>query len=303
MEAAKSSTANQGWISSWWYGQTATNSNKDENDGINNNDPLVITEEQKQEFYDAIEYNEDKAAIAESIEIPKDTMLLQLRTSLNKGSFTINQRKNISSNYKNTTTSELVSLVFDSVMLGSVLYLESWKASAVLGDLRVYDGVTKGTRYHQLVGVNRNTSPSSSPTSPPSPLSTEKIESIQPKESIHHSSLLALKNPFFSVEYEYRPLDKRADNAIALKMRNIDIVYNPLIFNEIITFFKPPESSIESINALVVAAGDTFEDIKKQTRSTLTFALEQHTTFDLHVDMDAPIIMIPERYKSYLNKK
>lgn len=223
-------------------------------------------------------------------------MLLQLRTSLNKGSFTINQRKYSSSDHKNTSTSELVSLIFDSVMLGSVLYLESWKASAVLGDLRLYDGVTHGTKYHQLVGVNRNFSPQDHYISSSlSPLSTEKIESIHMKESSQHSSLLALNNPFFSAEYEYRPLDKRADNAITLKMRNIDIVYNPIIFNEVINFFKPPESSIESINALVVAAGDTFEDIKKQTRSTLTFALEQHTTFDLHVDMDAPIIIIPER--------
>jgi vacuolar protein sorting-associated protein 13A/C len=36
----------------------------------------VITDEQRQEFYDAIEYDEDKAAIAESIEIPKDVSSL-----------------------------------------------------------------------------------------------------------------------------------------------------------------------------------------------------------------------------------
>ncbi|CAO3651068.1 unnamed protein product [Cunninghamella blakesleeana] len=294
-EAAKNSTANQGWLSSWWYGQTTNNPNSEESNGNSDDSSLIITEEQKQEFYDAIEYDEDKAAIAESIEIPKDTMLLQLRTSLNKGSFTVNQRKYTSSDHRNALTSELVSLVFDSVMLGSVLYLESWKASAILGDLRLYDGVTHGTRYHQLVGVNRNFSPQDhNISSSLSPLHTDKPEFIQTNESTQHNSLLALKNPFFSAEYEYRPLDKRADNAITLKMRNIDIVYNPIIFNEIINFFKPPESSIESINALVVAAGDTFEDIKKQTRSTLTFALEQHTTFDLHVDMDAPIIMVPE---------
>lgn len=33
---------------------------------------LVITEEQKQEFYDAIEYDEDKAAVSTAIDFPKD---------------------------------------------------------------------------------------------------------------------------------------------------------------------------------------------------------------------------------------
>jgi vacuolar protein sorting-associated protein 13A/C len=33
---------------------------------------LVITEEQKQEFYNVIDYNADKAAIAASIDLPKD---------------------------------------------------------------------------------------------------------------------------------------------------------------------------------------------------------------------------------------
>jgi vacuolar protein sorting-associated protein 13A/C len=33
---------------------------------------LVITEEQKQEFYDVIDYDADKAAIAASVDLPKD---------------------------------------------------------------------------------------------------------------------------------------------------------------------------------------------------------------------------------------
>lgn len=52
---------------------------------------------------------------------------------------------------------------------------------------------------------------------------------------------------------------------------------------------------MESVNALMAVAGDTFEGFKLQTRAGLEFALETHTTFDLNVDMDAPIIIIPER--------
>lgn len=198
-------------------------------------------------------------------------MLLSLRTSLNKGSFTIKRDPHVEQ------PTELASLVFDSVTLGSVLYVESWKASASLGDLRLYDGVTENTRYHQLVGVSR--------------------KHLLNNGGDGDDGAVVAHQPFFSVEYEYRPLGKQADNAITLVMRNIDIVYNPIIIREILTFFRPPTTSIDSVNALVEVAGDTLEDIKKQTRSTLTFALEQHTTLDLHVDMDAPIIVIPERYK------
>ena len=38
---------------------------------------LVITEEQKQEFYDAIEYDEDKAAAAAAIDFPKNVCTRQ----------------------------------------------------------------------------------------------------------------------------------------------------------------------------------------------------------------------------------
>ncbi|KAI8093752.1 uncharacterized protein BX664DRAFT_113663 [Halteromyces radiatus] len=73
LEAATKATqqTQQGWLSSWWYGQTSAGANDDKSDG-----DLMITEEQKQEFYDAIEYDEDKAAIAESIEIPKDVSVI-----------------------------------------------------------------------------------------------------------------------------------------------------------------------------------------------------------------------------------
>lgn len=54
------------------------------------------------------------------------------------------------------------------------------------------------------------------------------------------------------------------------------------------------------ILTLQEVAGDTFEGFKQQTRAGLEYALEQHTTLDMKIDMDAPIIIIPERYVKYL---
>lgn len=101
--------------------------------------------------------------------------------------------------------------------------------------------------------------------------------------------------PFFSFVFEKKPLSKVADNAFSLKMRHLEIIYSPVVIAGIIRFFKPPKSKMESVNALMAVAGDTLEGFKLQTRAGLEFALETHTTFDLNVDMDAPIIIIPER--------
>ncbi|KAI8072416.1 hypothetical protein BC940DRAFT_233832 [Gongronella butleri] len=253
----------QGWLSSWWYGQEA---NTEEGQSDPQAGPLTLTDEQKQELYDAIDYDEDKALIAESVHVPEDTKFLVMQISLNKGSFAIKRHPHT----KQAT--DVASIVFDSVLLGSTVYTSSWKVSASLGDLQFFDGITENTKYPQLIGVNR------------------KNDNNTP------SALVAGKdaNPFFFMEYEYVPLDKQADYAVTLVMRNIDIIYNPVVVREVVSFLKPPDTHADSIRVLVEAAGETLENFKKQTRSTLTLAIEQHKTINLHVDMDAPVIVIPE---------
>ncbi|KAI8143832.1 hypothetical protein BJV82DRAFT_668275 [Fennellomyces sp. T-0311] len=260
--------ADGGWLSSWWYGSAPEAGDEQQNQD------LIITDEQKQEFYDAIEYDEDKAEVAAA------TMKLSLKTTLNKGSFTIKRNPHAEQ------PTEVVSLIFDTVILGAIRYVESFKATAALGDLRLYDGVTKNTKYRQLIGAKEK---------------KESEEDVARQQRRRRSKVdpqllkySAIQDPFFSVVYEHKPLDGLADNAVALVMRNIDIVYNPIIIREVINFFTPPETSADSINALIEVAGDTFEDIKNQTRVNLEYALEQHTTLNLKVDMDAPVIVIPE---------
>lgn len=122
------------------------------------------------------------------------------------------------------------------------------------------------------------------------------------RQSSSDGMLLNHTNPFFTVKFEHKPLDNRADNAAALFMRNIDIVYNPHVIHKIIDFFTPPETSADSINALIEVAGDTLEDFKNQTRASLEFALDHHTTFDLQIDMDAPVIIVPEDCSSITSR-
>jgi vacuolar protein sorting-associated protein 13A/C len=61
----------------------------------------------------------------------------------------------------------------------------------------------------------------------------------------------------------------------------------------VVQFFRPPESQLESITALIDAAGQTLDGIRKETRAGLEYALDNHKTVDIKVDMNAPIIIIP----------
>lgn len=205
-------------------------------------------------------------------------MLLSLTTLLNKGSFTV--RKD-----PHDKPSDLVSLIFDNVSLGMIQYVESFTATAALGDLCLYDGIRVDSPYYKLMGAKDKDN------------AQDQDKLKKRRKSSSAADILpqaTIQDPFFTAKFEHKPLDNRADNAVALFMRNIDIVYNPLVIHEIVDFFKPPETSADSINALIEVAGDTLEDIKNQTRASLEFALDQHTTFDLQIDMDAPVIIIPE---------
>ncbi|RCI00207.1 hypothetical protein CU097_014138 [Rhizopus azygosporus] len=258
----------------WWYGSSGT-TGKGQSSGEADDD-LVITEEQKQEFYDVIDYDADKAAIAASVDLPKDAMLLSLNVVLNQGSF--NVRKN-----PHEQPIDLLSLVFDNFVLGFTKYVESFTATAALGDMNLYDKQRPESPYYKLMGAKDK--------------DTSHRKSVTLDNQLKNITGV-IKDPFFTATFEYKPLDNRADNAAALYMRNIDIIYNPEIIRELIVFFTPPETSADSINALIEVAGDTFEGIKKQTKASLEYALEQHTTFDLKVDMDAPVIIIPENCTS-----
>lgn len=68
---------------------------------------------------------------------------------MNRGSFTLKQ------DVKKSTELDLLSIVFDAVSIDVTQYLESMKVAAALGDLQLFDGSTKDTIYHQLIGVKK----------------------------------------------------------------------------------------------------------------------------------------------------
>ena len=70
-------------------------------------------------------------------------------------------------------------------------------------------------------------------------------------------------------------------------MRYMEIIYHRGYVEEVVRFFRPPESQLESVGALIDVASETLEGIRKETRAGLEYALDKHKTVDLRVDMNA----------------
>ncbi|EEH08104.1 vacuolar sorting-associated protein [Histoplasma capsulatum G186AR] len=237
----------------------------------------TMTEEQKQELYDAIDWDEKKA-IAESVELPKDSVKFQVDSSLRTGSFTLKRDPQGKAN-------EVLKLVFDGFRAKAKQRPDSFVVDIDLGGLRLYDGTTEGTLFPQIIRVKDRVTEATDKAN-------EKIES-QDLES-REDETLDLDDSLFHLQLEQNPLDGSADSAIKMKLTSIEVIYNPAVLVEVVRFFRPPERHMESIGALLETAGATVEEIRQQTRASLEFALEEHKTINAQFDIQAPLIIVPE---------
>jgi vacuolar protein sorting-associated protein 13A/C len=69
-----------------------------------------------------------------------------------------------------------------------------------------------------------------------------------------HKPITNLDDPFFFVKFENNPLDERADNALTVRMRHMEIIYHKGYVEAVYRFFKPPSSQLESVEALLVCS-------------------------------------------------
>ncbi|KAI9821462.1 MAG: hypothetical protein M1832_003308 [Thelocarpon impressellum] len=260
----------QGW-GSWIWGSKPSEEKAE--------DSTVMTEQQRKELYDAIDWDE-KNAIAESVDMPRAAVKMEIEASLKTGSFTLRRDPHGRAN-------EILSLLFDNFKAKVLQRPASFLANIRLEGLRVYDGTTEGTLFPQIVSVK---------DAPP--LHDEKriteLEADEDLETVGKAVDEATEDPFFLLEFEQNPLDGRADSAVTAKLKSMEVIYNPQFIVEIAKFFKPPERHMESIGALMETAGATVEEFRQQTRAGLEFALEEHKTIDAKLDLQAPLIIIPE---------
>lgn len=196
-----------------------------------------------------------------------------MQADLRKGSFALRQKP------RGKEPVDLVSVEFDAFRAKLDQRVKGLIASVALGGISVFDNTRPGSRHPQIVRVKED--------------KTALLEAAA-SEATRGPTSVSADDPFFWAEFENQPLDDRADVALNVKMRFLEIIYHRGYVEAIVAFFKPPESQLESVGALIDVASETLEGIRKETRAGLEYALDKHRTIDLRVDMNAPIIVIPE---------
>lgn len=291
-----------GWLGWVWGGHK---NESHEHAGPEGGAPGALNEEQRKELYRAIDWDE-KDAVAQGAEVPREAMMLRVKAKLETGSFAL----------RKDAQTDLVSMNFDDLTLDLVQRPDNFDATLALGGLRVFDGTCEGSVHKQVVRVKevkvkereKKIKEKGKRKSLPPPEEREadddvgqydeEEEEIGSPEALSSSDddddddsdspkMTTTPDPFFSLKFEHNPLDERADNALAVRLRHMEIIYHRGYVEAIVQFFKPPESQLESVGALIDVASSTLEGIRKETRAGLEYALAQHKTVDLHLDLNA----------------
>jgi vacuolar protein sorting-associated protein 13A/C len=181
-----------------------------------------MTEQQRRELYEVLDYDE-KAALAESFELPKDALKARIQAELKRGSIALKSDPH-------GVATEIISVVFDKFQATGIQRRDNFEVSTSLDGLSVYDGTARDTLFPQIVHVKQEDSP---------PL----LSATEPD----------LKDPFLYMKFENNPLDERADTALAIRMRHMEVVYHRGYVEAVYRFFKPPGDRLESVEALLVS--------------------------------------------------
>ncbi|KAK9457717.1 hypothetical protein V1511DRAFT_185294 [Dipodascopsis uninucleata] len=276
----ESSNQKKGWLE-WVWGSAPKSAQSSTSD-----DQSVMTDQQRKELYDAIEWDEEQKPISEVLDLPRDAVKLQLNVSLNMGTFALRRDPHGSA-------TEILKLLFDTFNMSFLQRPDSFLVDLALQELKVHDGTTLGSLYPDIVRVKK------SPSQPNLPAIGDvdiNMSSKNDDESDSDSDVeqeMYKREPVFSLSFEKNPLDESADSLVTMKMGSIEVYYNKTFIEEIARFFKPPKSHLESFGALLYAAGATVEGITNQTRAGLEYALQEHKTVNAKLDIQAPLIILP----------
>lgn len=251
----------QGWVGWLWYGNQQQQPHQD--------DDLTMTEEQKKEFYDAIEWDE-KEAMSQIVDVPRDRVKLEVETSLNSGSFTLKRDPH-------GKHQDVAVVSFNGFKASLWQRPDSFLTNISLQELRV-DDKTGSSLYEQVVTVKDLEDVSVTPN-----------DSVCTLDNNSNNS----NDAFFWLSFEQNPLDGNADSNLNVKLKSITIFYNKLFVETIAKFFKPPKTHLETIGAIMNAAGATVEGLRDQTRIGLEYALSEHKTVNVKMDLQAPLVVIP----------
>jgi vacuolar protein sorting-associated protein 13A/C len=219
-EEKKKHQQEQGWLGRLW--SSSSTSSGEEILGVEMND------QRRKELFEALDYDE-KASSAAAFEPPKNSLQARIKAKLKRGSLSLRSGPV-------QPSTDIMSIVFEDLRLKGVQRPTSLDAIISLGDLHVYDGTTSNSQYPEIVRIKREDTPRASV------VALAKIEEDDEDE-----------DALLMVKYEKDPLDDRADNGLTVKLKSTEVVYHKGYVEAIYAFFKPPETQMESVAALLVS--------------------------------------------------
>ncbi|KAK7492082.1 hypothetical protein BaRGS_00016746 [Batillaria attramentaria] len=97
-------------------------------------------------------------------------------------------------------------------------------------------------------------------------------------------------NQVFTVDFETKPLYVEADYSLSLNVQPVEIVYDEHSLSEVSAFFQVPQGNLDLKSTAVSA----LQEVAKYSRAGLQYAIQQHTTIHIALNMRSPYIVIPE---------
>ncbi|XP_071956749.1 intermembrane lipid transfer protein VPS13A-like [Antedon mediterranea] len=95
----------------------------------------------------------------------------------------------------------------------------------------------------------------------------------------------------FNVDLETSPVNVSADLSLAVTSEPVDIVYHENTISELVSFFTVPNLNMDNLKAV---ASTQLMKFAEYSTAGLKYAIENHKTIQLDVDVKSPNILIPE---------
>lgn len=236
--------ANTGWLGWVWGGANADASSSTDDNGAGADG---MTDEQRKELYEAIDYDE-KEAVASSFDAPKDALKMRIAARLKTGSFALRSALNSGSK----TKVDIISIAFNGFKAQAVQRTDNLEATLTLDGLRIHDRTTVGGLYPEIIRMKDSAGSKSASASASAIGIADMALQIISERDDEEQKTSESSDPFFFFKFEHNPLDERADNAVTVKMKAMEIIYHRGYIEAIYNFLKPPESQLESVGALLV---------------------------------------------------
>nr|CAB3267621.1 vacuolar protein sorting-associated protein 13A-like [Phallusia mammillata] len=99
------------------------------------------------------------------------------------------------------------------------------------------------------------------------------------------------KQHLLTVLFETNPLDECCDQRIIVNSQPLQIIYDAITINNLLTFFKPPENV--QLQQLRAVAASAYDDVKEQTATGLQHVMENRSVLEVGIRLSSSYIVIP----------